>query len=66
MNDIPEPAKFVALAGGIILGIAFLAACLFADYVRGDMRRAAIAHHAARYNPITGAFEWLDDVKDTK
>jgi hypothetical protein len=27
----------------------------------------AVEHHAARYNPITGAFEWLDDIpKETK
>ena len=59
MIDIPE----VMLGCGIVLGICILAVCFTADYWKNKSQREAVAHHAARYNPTTGAFEWLDEVK---
>lgn len=47
----------------ILLGLLVFTWCLSADVQRGIERRTAIAHHAARYNPTTGMFEWLDDVQ---
>lgn len=36
-------------------------------YMAGNMwKDLAVQHHVARYNPTTGAFEWLDEVKDEK
>ncbi len=64
MSDIPEPARYIALIGALILGVIVLAACFVADWGTRNWRQAAITHHAARYNPTTGTFEWLDDVKN--
>ncbi len=67
MSDFPNPAHGFVLMIAILLGICLLGAGFTADYWKNKSQREAIAHHAARYNPITGAFEWLDDIpKDTK
>ncbi len=62
MSDNDNPSHGL-LAMLLVINTIFTVA--ISRYMAGNMwKDMAVQHHAGRYNPTTGAFEWLDEVKE--
>jgi len=54
--------RYIAIC--IVLSIIVMTSTFI--YSATHWRNEAIAHGAARFNPTTGEFEWMNNVKTTK